>query len=56
MVVTVTTSDPAEYWAAYEGTLQEVLDQMETDGIHTGDVENMFHDGTNYVALVRLRS
>ena len=50
MVVTKTQYGP---WVALSGTLAEVVQALRDEGISTIQCKNVFHDGTNYVAVYR---
>lgn len=52
MVVTTTTAANGKF-KSHAGTLQEILDAIEGDAPRV-QVETVFHDGTNYVGIVRL--
>lgn len=38
-------------WKSVEGTLVEILNELNTDNVKKLDQAQMFHDGTNYVAV-----
>lgn len=53
-VMAVTTSDYGK-WRTAEGTLAEVMGQVDSDGRTPEDFVGFEHDGTDYTVVYQLR-